>query len=109
MNICLNSLIEWEEVFTVVNGKSPENNSLIERVIYLNELLNEVVVINIHCSKALPVFRQYNDLKEAIYSGNAKVLTKDPFDYLLRPENSISESSKKIREEAWEFFCAYWL
>lgn len=102
MNIYLNMLIEWEEGFSKESSSNKE--SFIERVLYLNELSNEAIVIDIYHPKALPVFRRCTELKEAIVTGNARVLTKDPYDYLLRPEDSISESSKKLRDEAWTFF-----
>jgi putative transposase len=103
MELYLNMLIEWQNLLSE-NSDLSKDDLLTERIIFIDESSNELVVIDIFDPKAFPFLRRCNEIKEAILSKNAKILEKDPFDYILRPEGSFSESSKKTRDEAWEFF-----
>jgi len=48
------------------------------------------------------VRRSRESLQNALDSGGARVLPKDPYAYLIRPERDIKESHRKHRDEAFD-------
>jgi hypothetical protein len=104
MEISLNMLIEWKNLFNEIIEDSSKEISLVERVLYTDKLSDEIVLIDIYHPKALPLLRRYSEVKDALSTGNAKILKKDPYDFVLRSDDKISKAAKKCRDEAWQFF-----
>lgn len=74
----------------------------VERVLSLSPSSSDVWTINIYGRKARPVLRDRDELERALETGAARALPKDPFAYLIRPEEDIKESHRERRDKAWE-------
>jgi hypothetical protein len=72
----------------------------VERLLWLDQSSPFVWTIKIYGNSAQPVRRSRESLQHALDSGAARVLPKDPYAYLIRPERDIKESHRKHRDEA---------
>lgn len=95
----VNSLIEY-----TTDGNKWKTGELpkVERVLYFDTETQCFVLIDIFSRDSLPVLRERSELMTSIENGNARVLEKDPFDYLITPENEISEKNRLMRDEAYD-------
>lgn len=93
MNIWENMLIEFQD--------DEGLNLEVLRVLWINSSGTEIVTIDINNPKAFPVWQQTRELEEALTEQKAKHLEADPFAYLYRPENLISEKHRQLRDFAW--------
>lgn len=99
MNIVLrvNTLLEWEV---------EESDPIVERVLFIDPSGTDVVTIDLNDKKALPVFRKYEELRNAIIADRARILFKaGRYATPSPPENSDSPKFAeymKRRDEAWE-------
>jgi hypothetical protein len=73
-----------------------------ERLLWLDQSSPFVWTIKIYGNSAQPVRRSREFLQNALDSGAARVLAKDPFAYLIRPERDIKESHRKHRDKAFD-------
>lgn len=96
MSLLINTLIEW--------CRTDDNNSHpnIERVLWIDALSTEVIVIKLFDKRALPIRRSYGEIDQAIAANEIRVLQSDPHTILLRPETEICESHRNRRDKAWE-------
>jgi hypothetical protein len=95
MYLSINMLIEW-----LIQDADP----LVERLLWSNAPGTLVVTIDINLKnlKALPRLRTRDEIEVAYASGVIRILEADPFVKLQRPENTISDSQRKRRDEAWK-------
>ncbi len=91
--IFVNDLIEW------LSDK--DGNSLIERVIWIDEGYEIAFVFDIHATKGFPQSRSINDLKEALEHQEASKLEVDPWGIVIQ-EESLSTKEKELRDNGWE-------
>src|SRR5215213_6170188 len=96
-DLLVNTLIAWQ-----VSGVS-QQPEFIERILYiLPSDPSFVVTIEIYDKRSLPVIRTYDELVGAISSKEAQILKNDPYASLRRPESSIKQKHREIRDKAWE-------
>lgn len=94
MSLCVNTLLEWQNA---------QNESRIERVLWIELSGIDIVTIEINNSKALPTWQKYKDLQIAIVAGEARILEVDPYATIRNVvESEIPESHRRHREEAWK-------
>jgi putative transposase len=96
----VNMLVEWKPDSSITERETA-TPPLIERILFLHECSNEAAVINIFGSKAFPFLRNISPIREALTSGKAVVLEKDPYERLLRPDDYFTETSRQKRNENW--------
>lgn len=73
----------------------------VERLLWLDSSVSYVWAINIYHPKAQPVRREIAELEAAFETGEARVLEKDPFDYLIQPEEAFKVSHRQRRDRSW--------
>lgn len=81
----------------VVENPQPE----IDRVLWLLSTADEVVLISITASRAMPRVESYSALCAAVESGERRVIEIDPFARLLRHGADIPEKHLILRDRAW--------
>lgn len=94
IQILSNSIIEW------VNTDS--KSLVMERVLWINNDRNQVVLINLNEDKPLPVIKELALLNEAITKGLAIKRTVDPFIKGLQTEEEIPSKYRQKRDKRWE-------
>lgn len=96
--LLLNMLLQWP------SSDSSEDVAKIrvERILWIEPGGTSLVTININSVSALPVWQNYNDYAQAIQAGQLRIVEKEPDAILYRPEDSISEASRKIRDDRWK-------
>lgn len=100
MNLIVNMLINWEEPQTnIADGPSYLR---VERILWIDSFMTEIIVINVFSLKANPVRRLYQEVAQAIVLEEARVVESDPYQNLLIPENKIIEKYKRYRDEVWQ-------
>ncbi|MUG92905.1 DDE-type integrase/transposase/recombinase [Scytonema sp. UIC 10036] len=92
MSLCVNMLLEWQNA---------EAKARIERVLWIDPSVTDVVTIEINNSKALPIWQKCQDLEAALTQRVVRILEVDPYSTLLCPESAIPESHRKYRDRAW--------
>jgi hypothetical protein len=85
---------------------------IVERVLNHDQSTQEVILINIFDvdsfpdlildSKAFPILRSLDQIKDAHEDGSLIILKNDPFAHLLRPEDKIKPRHREHRDNAWE-------
>ncbi|MEM1168767.1 MAG: Mu transposase C-terminal domain-containing protein [Cyanobacteria bacterium P01_H01_bin.35] len=90
--IFVNDLIQWS---------SNNNNSLIERIVWIDEGYQIAFLIDIYGTKGFPKKHSVDDLKSALKYQEASKLEVDPW-AILMPETNLSVKDKEIRDNAWE-------
>lgn len=91
--LAVNALIEWM-------GTKEQGLSVIERILWLDEISDITYVINVNSNK-LPYARTISEYKEALDTEEAIMLDKDSFSRVV-DEALLSEKAKAIRDRAWE-------
>lgn len=87
-----NMVYEWLNV----NGPNA-----VERLLCTDQCASEIWTIRIYDPKAQPTRRSIAELKDSLLKGEARVLAKDPFAYLIRPEADIKKKHRRYRDKAW--------
>lgn len=100
MNLFVNSIIEWFDQNESAGIEETKKIPIVERVLYNDSQI--IVTINIFTKSGMPIIRKYDELMGCFLNKNFRILKDDPFSNFLVPEDSISEKSKKHRDEAWE-------
>ena len=100
MNLFVNSIIEWFDPNENTNNEGLERIPIVERIIYNDAKF--VVTINIYTKSGMPIIRRFNEMLGCYLNKSFRILENDPFSNFLVPEDSISEKSKKHRDDAWE-------
>ncbi len=90
MDIVVNELIQSTE--------NTENN--IDRVLWVDNRSNLLILINIYLANALPIIRNMDEIKEHILSGKMEKVTTDPY-LFVDPGDKIREKNNKMRDYAW--------
>lgn len=93
MKLFVNLLIEWP---ATTEAKQ------IKRVLWIAPSGDDVVTIDIADRQALPVWQLGTDIEAALAGQQARVLEIDPYAYLCRPEDTISEKHRHRRDAAWQ-------
>jgi hypothetical protein len=93
MELYKNMVYEWTAV--------PAPNS-VERLLWLDSAVSFVWTISIYNPKAQPLKRERAELEASFKAGDARVLEKDPYNYLVRPEQDIKPSHRDHRDKKWE-------
>jgi hypothetical protein len=96
MALLLNMLIEWP--LLTCSQVKPH----IERILWLDSSLSNVIVIRLFDKRALPIKRSYREIVDAIAANEARTLQTEPYLGLLRPEKEFKESHRRRRDSAWE-------
>lgn len=91
--INVNSIIEWLDGADALR---------LERVLWIDDLGSRAFTIECGGARCLPVPRTVGELESAISTGAARLLEKDPFDTLARPDSAIPESLRARRDANWE-------
>ncbi|WP_200906386.1 hypothetical protein [Limnoraphis robusta] len=91
--IFVNDIIQWSSEHTL--------DSLIERVVWIDEGYIIAFVVDIYATKGFPHSRSINDLKEALRHQEASKLEVDPWARAIQ-EDSLSAREKELRDNAWE-------
>src|SRR5258708_25053587 len=73
----------------------------VERLLWTNQFASDIWTIRIYDSSAQPVRSDAAELKNALLTGEARVLAQDPFAYLSRPESDIKEKHRQHRDKSW--------
>lgn len=92
MMLVVNSILEW------VNASKEQ----IERVLWINGDGSELVVISLSDPKALPEWKNFIDIKQALNNGEVIKRIVDPYPVFSVPEEQILEKNKYRRDHAWE-------
>ena len=74
----------------------------IERILWIDSSGKDVVTIEINNPKALPIWKQGQELEVALHSGTATIVEFDPYGTRLCTDSEIPESHRQHREQAWE-------
>ncbi|MEQ8175596.1 MAG: Mu transposase C-terminal domain-containing protein [Syntrophomonadaceae bacterium] len=90
-NLAVNELIEWQS----------ESDHFTERIVWIDEGYVLAYVIDIFSENGFPYKRTIPQIAEAIESGLATVLEKDPWGKMVLEED-IPENAKAIRDKAWK-------
>lgn len=103
MQILQNMLIDWcnSELTNAVNEGALPKYPAVERVLAIFPDYEEVAVINIFDPKAFVTIRKKNELLYAFQSNSLKVLYDDPFNFLVKSEETISLKHKTYRDKIW--------
>ena len=91
--IFVNDLIQW--------NSDNEKNSLIERIVWIDEDYTIAFLFNINATKGFPRSYSVEDIKEAIRYQEVSKLEIDPWIRSIK-EESLSEKEKLLRDNAWE-------
>lgn len=92
--VMVNSIIEW--------FGTDEDVSMFERVLWLDSTGNQVVVMPLFDPKALPIWRNAQDIEKAIIAGEALKRTMDPYSGLYIADAEILQKHRERRDRAWE-------
>lgn len=95
MNLLKNMLIRWTPDD---DGEEP----ITERILYIADIKDGIITIDIFSKKALPIFRKYEEVNSAIESGFAVIIKNDPYTAKIINESEISEKHKTKRDTAYE-------
>ncbi|MBW4419913.1 MAG: DDE-type integrase/transposase/recombinase [Myxacorys californica WJT36-NPBG1] len=87
-----NDLIEW---------KNSSDNSLIERVLWIDEGYVIAFVFDINARLGFPQTRRVSEILEALSEGSAIKLPNDPWVRIVR-EADLTDREKEHRAKAWE-------
>ncbi len=86
--IFVNDLIKW--------SSNNNDNSLIERIVWIDERYQIAFLIDIYGTKGFPQKHSVDDLKSALKYQEASKLETDPW-AILMPETNLSAKDKEIR------------
>lgn len=88
-----NMLIQW---------MLDEYDDRIERILWIDPTRTRVVTFNIQEKDALPEWKTYIDVMEALEEGKARELPRDPFCHLNCREEDIPENHRQHRDRVWK-------
>lgn len=80
--------------------KTERNEKLVERVLWLNDVQDIGFFIEIY-SNRFPYAKTISEVEETINSGNAEILSEDPFTRVIN-EGNIPEKHIISRDKVWE-------
>ncbi len=92
MELYKNMVYEWTSV------KGPH---AVERLLWLNQASDYVWTIRVYDAKAQPVRRSRAELEAALDACEARVLVRDPYAGLSRPDKDIPKKHLRNRDKAW--------
>ncbi len=92
------NLIEWQ---TSPDPEQAAESRRVERVLWLDAARQTVVTIDIFGRGAMPALRLYDDLTQALASGEARLLSLDPYAELRRRDEDIAARQRQHRDETW--------
>ena len=94
----LDVLIEWQaSAESEIAAESPR----VERVLWLDAERRTAITIDIFGHNAMPTLCLYDDLTQALTSGQARILTIDPYAELRRRDQDITASQRRRRDDVW--------
>lgn len=91
-NLAVNSLIQYKT--------ESDEESIVLRVLYLDDINDFAFVIDINGKKGLPVYYRLSRIIEDLELGIVKVLLVDPWSRIVK-ENELTEKDKDIRDNAF--------
>src|ERR1700749_3112215 len=91
-------LIEWQ-ISADAQQDAGQTIRRVERVLWMNLLADQIIVIDSLNPRAFPVLRKATEIIVALKGKSAYVLEKDPFSKMLIPEGEIDEKHKRYRDE----------
>jgi putative transposase len=94
----LDMLIEWQ---ASIDGVPAPESHRVERILWLDAERQTVITIDIFAHGAMPILCLYDDLTRALTSGEARILSTDPYAELRRRDQDITTSQRQRRDETW--------
>lgn len=91
----------WENVLIELLDEEGKVLTTI-RVLWIARSAKDVVTIELYNPNALPVWQKCRELEAAFAEKKARILEIDPYAELYRPEDTIPESHRRRRDEAWK-------
>ncbi|MGK7960598.1 DNA-binding protein, partial [Crocosphaera sp.] len=91
--IFVNDLIQW--------NSNKGDNSLIERIVWIDKEYKIAFLFNINATKGFPRSCPVKDIKEALKCQEVSKLELDPWIRIIQEEN-LSEKEKLLRDNAWK-------
>ncbi|WP_139840769.1 Mu transposase C-terminal domain-containing protein [Gottfriedia acidiceleris] len=77
------------------------NGTTKERLLYIDEDYKYCYCINIFDKKALPIKRKLSDLEELFNSHMLEICSEEPFSYIYKEDENLSQKQKEIRDKRW--------
>ncbi|MEJ1934743.1 transposase family protein, partial [Nostoc sp. NIES-2111] len=71
------------------------------RLLFIDPSGTDVFTIDIKDNRAFPVLQKVKEIESALLEKKAFILDNDPYAYLFRCEESIPESHRNFRDQAW--------
>ncbi len=93
MDLLKNSLLAWR------NPSNLEQTLSTDRILCFANSGNEVWTINICKKKGMPVLRSMAQVASAIQTGEATVVTEDPYAYLRTSDAELSDDKCRVRDD----------
>jgi hypothetical protein len=93
--IVVNSIIQWVP-------DTPDGESRLERILWIDSIGTQVVVISLSDSKPLPLVKSLDDLTAAISAGSALLRTIDPILHAANHDPEYIRKHRQRMERAWE-------
>ncbi|MDD2336635.1 MAG: Mu transposase C-terminal domain-containing protein [Geobacteraceae bacterium] len=91
--IIINSIIEWI---------AENDNTLMERVLWVEHSGESIIVISLDDLKALPFFRMKAEIEKGMSEGIAILRPIDPYSILASPAPNFLAKHREERDRAWE-------
>lgn len=107
----VNDLIEWQaEVATeCISDKSDQtartSERLVERVLWIDEGYILAFVFDIEAKKGFPHPRKISEILEALSTGLATKIAKDPWARIIQDEH-LTTKEKECRDKAWNIIAS---
>lgn len=90
--LAVNNLIHY--------GTGADDETIVWRLLYLDNINDIAFVIGINTNKGLPIFCRPSDLAEELALKVANIASDDPWSRIIN-ENELTEREKEIRDKAW--------
>jgi putative transposase len=97
MELYKNMVYEWA---------STEEPLAVERLLWLNQDSEHVWIIRVSDPKAQPVRRNRAELETSLEACEARVLARDPYSGLSRPDKDIKKKHRQDRDKSWDLIAS---
>jgi putative transposase len=91
----INALLEW---------KVSETDRYLQRVLWIDNAQNKVILIQIPAKKHLPYVQDLRQLQEKMRQGYCILLTADPY-LATQDRDYLTEKQVRFRDQAWTVIC----
>lgn len=98
MNVCVNTLIAWK--------RDDSEAEMLERVLWIDPLNVDSVVISLWGKNALPIWKPLADIDSALLTGSAVKVISDPYARLICPDPEYLNKYHQKRDKAWDIIAS---